>query len=260
LKQAGIGISPRKQPKQARSTQLVENVLEAAVRVLSREGARHFTTRRVAQAAGISVGSLYQYFPNKESILFRLQTDEWQATVALLLGILDSHDRTPFDRLRMAIVAFLRSEYEEAPIRAALADAAPLFRDTPEAFKYRRAAFRRFLAFWRELLPQLSPRQRLQAIDLVMMTVEAIGNRVSEDRRSIVEVEACATALADMLCAYLGQLRRTTRADVTSGLRASHPSFQYNSRPRSSNRFQDGKSARPHCATIAADRRNRPHY
>lgn len=105
----------RKQPKQARSTQLVKDVLEAATQVLSREGARCFTTSRVAEAAGVSVGSLYQYFPNKEAILFRLQTDEWQATIAAVLEILGDDRWMPFDRLRLAISAFLRSECDEAP-------------------------------------------------------------------------------------------------------------------------------------------------
>ena len=67
--------SSRKQPKQARSAELVASILEAAVQVLAEEGAQHFTTVRVAEKAGVSVGSLYQYFPNKAAILFRLQSD-----------------------------------------------------------------------------------------------------------------------------------------------------------------------------------------
>ena len=86
-------ISLRKSPRQARSTQLVSDILEAAVRVLAREGARRFTTARVADEAGVSVGSLYQYFPNKEAILFRLQTDEWMQTGELLVRILDDSTR-----------------------------------------------------------------------------------------------------------------------------------------------------------------------
>src|SRR5580692_10776868 len=70
-------VSARKRPQQERSTRLVADILEAAVRVLVREGAPRFTAARVAEAAGVSVGSLYQYFPNKEAILFRLQTEEW---------------------------------------------------------------------------------------------------------------------------------------------------------------------------------------
>ncbi|WP_395444929.1 helix-turn-helix domain-containing protein [Caulobacter sp. UC70_42] len=72
-------ISSRKQPKQARSTELVAAILEAAVQVLTKEGAARFTTARVADKAGVSVGSVYQYFPNKAAILFRLQSDEWRA-------------------------------------------------------------------------------------------------------------------------------------------------------------------------------------
>lgn len=62
-------LSSRKEPRQARSTQLVADILEAAVRVLAREGAHRFTTARVAETAGISIGSLYQYFPDKIAIV-----------------------------------------------------------------------------------------------------------------------------------------------------------------------------------------------
>ena len=84
-------ISSRKHPKQARSRQLVADILTAAGRVLARDGARSFTAARVAEEAGVSVGSLYQYFPNKEALLFRLQTDEWEQTGGLLAGILPRH-------------------------------------------------------------------------------------------------------------------------------------------------------------------------
>lgn len=56
-------LSVRKRPRQARSARLVTSILKAAVRVLEREGAQKFTTARVAEEAGVSVGSLYQYFP-----------------------------------------------------------------------------------------------------------------------------------------------------------------------------------------------------
>src|ERR1700735_5848589 len=103
-------ISARKRPRQERSTQLVADVLEAAVRVLAREGAPSFTAARVAEEAGVSVGSLYQYFPNKEAILFRLQTDEWEQTGGLLAGILADTARPPVGRLRTAGREFIRFE------------------------------------------------------------------------------------------------------------------------------------------------------
>src|SRR4051794_5977273 len=106
-------LSSRKQPRQARSTELVSAILEAAVQVLAKEGAGRFTTARVAEKAGVSVGSVYQYFPNKAAILFRLQSDEWRQTPRLLRAILEDGDRPPFERLRALVHAFIRSECEE---------------------------------------------------------------------------------------------------------------------------------------------------
>jgi AcrR family transcriptional regulator len=60
---------PRKQPRQARSRALVEAILDATERVLAHEGCEHATTTRVAEIAGVSVGSLYQYFPSREALL-----------------------------------------------------------------------------------------------------------------------------------------------------------------------------------------------
>lgn len=86
------------------------------------------TTARVAEKAGVCVGSLYQYFPNKVAILFRLQSDEWRQTNTLLTGILGDPAKPPLARLRTLVHAFIRSECDEAAVRIALNDAAPLYR------------------------------------------------------------------------------------------------------------------------------------
>jgi len=110
----GAQISSRRQPKQARSADLLAAILEAAIQVLSKEGAQRFTTTRVAERAGVSVGSVYQYFPNKAAILFRLQSDEWRQTTGMLCGILQDARHPPLERLRALVHAFVRSECEEA--------------------------------------------------------------------------------------------------------------------------------------------------
>lgn len=200
-------ISTRKQPKQARSKQLVGEILSAAGRVLARDGARRFTAARVAEEAGVSVGSLYQYFPNKEAILFRLQTDEWKQTSDLLAGILADASLPPLDRLRAVVVAFVRSECEEAEMRVALDDATPLYRDAPEARALRLVVARTARTFMREAFPHVPEPARLVAADVIMMSMAAVGKQVSEAGYAPAAIDARARALGDMFCAYLESFR-----------------------------------------------------
>lgn len=200
-------ISSRKQPKQARSTELVAVILEAALHVLAEEGAHRFTTTRVAERAGVSVGSLYQYFPNKAAILFRLQSDEWRQTTDLLGRILEDVNKPPLERLRNLVQAFIRSECAEAEIRVALNDAAPLYRDAPEAKEARASGERTMQVFMREALPQASKATRTLAGNLITTTLSTVGKRFSENPRARAEIEAYAEAMADMFCAYLTSIR-----------------------------------------------------
>ncbi|HWU64535.1 MAG TPA: TetR/AcrR family transcriptional regulator [Ensifer sp.] len=62
-------INPRKTPRQRRSADLVEAIYEGGARILETEGLAGLNTNRVAEVAGVSVGSLYQYFPSKEAIV-----------------------------------------------------------------------------------------------------------------------------------------------------------------------------------------------
>ncbi|MGO8149128.1 TetR family transcriptional regulator [Rhizobium leguminosarum] len=199
-------ISSRKQPKQARSAELVAAILDAAAQVLAREGAQRFTTARVAERAGVSIGSLYQYFPNKAAILFRLQSDEWRQTTDMLGGILAHVQRPPLERLRRLVHAFLRSECEEAAMRVALHDAAPLYRDAPEAQAARASGDRIVELFMQEVLPSAPEGMRVLVGDLITTTLGTVGKQFSESPRSLAEIDAYSDAMADMFCAYLERL------------------------------------------------------
>ncbi|SDT98597.1 TetR family transcriptional regulator [Pseudomonas yamanorum] len=204
-------ISSRKEPKQARSTELVSAILEAAIQVLAKEGASRFTTARVAEKAGVSVGSVYQYFPNKAAILFRLQTDEWQQTSQMLSRILEDVSQPPLERLRALVHAFIRSECEEAQMRVALSDAAPLYRDAPEAHEVRAGGQQVFQTFMLELLPQVPETTRDLACDLIVTTFSSVGKEFSGSPRTEAQITAYADAMADMFGAYVTVLNQTAR-------------------------------------------------
>jgi AcrR family transcriptional regulator len=86
-------VEPPKPPRSPRTeagAEIIESVLAAAEIVIEQDGLAKFTTNRVAERAGVSVGSLYQYFPNKESVLAELARRLERRTQAQLIEILRS--------------------------------------------------------------------------------------------------------------------------------------------------------------------------
>jgi AcrR family transcriptional regulator len=69
-KTAEVELEPRKTPQQSRSVATVQAIYDATIQVLLKDGLEGLTTVHVAQRAGVSVGTLYQYFPNKQALLF----------------------------------------------------------------------------------------------------------------------------------------------------------------------------------------------
>ena len=103
----------RKTPVQERSKQTIETILDAATQVLQVEGEERFTTNRVAEKSGFSIGTLYQYFPNKNAIVEALVERERiaiETTVARTISKVEPHEIEDVIRMvvRTAINAFGR--------------------------------------------------------------------------------------------------------------------------------------------------------
>jgi AcrR family transcriptional regulator len=91
--------NPRKQASQQRSRATVEALIEATARILVREGFDKASTNRIAQQAGVSVGSLYQYYPSKE---------------ALVAAVVDRHNKQLMERTRSALAEVAALPLEQA--------------------------------------------------------------------------------------------------------------------------------------------------
>jgi AcrR family transcriptional regulator len=132
-------LRPRKRPTQARSRDTVQAILTAAARVFSAHGYAAATTNRIAETAGVSVGSLYEYFPNKDALLVALMEAHIAEGEAILAraGTAALAARIPLeDAIRGFVVAMIelhardrrlhRVPFEEAPqpasVRRRLAD------------------------------------------------------------------------------------------------------------------------------------------
>src|SRR6516164_4846579 len=96
---------PRKSPQQQRSRETVDVILAATARVLVREGFDKASTNRIAEAAGVSVGSLYQYFPSKEALVVAVIERHNEDLMRVVRGALAEVAAQPLERAVRTLVA-----------------------------------------------------------------------------------------------------------------------------------------------------------
>jgi len=94
----------RRRPKQSRARFTVESILDAVVRILKREGVKAVTTNRVAEVAGVSIGSVYQYFPDKRAIFAALHERHIQQIDRVVESKLLEYAESSLDDLIRAMV------------------------------------------------------------------------------------------------------------------------------------------------------------
>ncbi len=87
--------APRKQPSQERSRATLDAILTATARVLQRDGFDRASTNRIADAAGVSIGSLYQYFPSKEALVAALADRHMERMSRVLTDGMEAVARAP---------------------------------------------------------------------------------------------------------------------------------------------------------------------
>ncbi|WP_431919248.1 TetR/AcrR family transcriptional regulator [Micromonospora wenchangensis] len=195
-------LQPRREPRQVRAELTRERILAAAAHIFSEYGYAAGTTNRIAERARISIGSLYQYFPNKDAILAALlvrhvdrgtwtRADELDlspgtlaATVrALVRDAIDNHSEDP---------QLLRIMIEEAPLSQELLDT------IDRHGKQRVAQIRDLLA----LHPDVRVTDLDTAAELIVFTVEINTHKLMADPRP-VPVERFERELANMVTRYL---------------------------------------------------------
>jgi len=113
----------RRSPHQARSRDKLELIFEASIRILNKQGMEGLTTNRIAEVAGVSIGTLYQYFSNKQEILAALGKREIDATIAKITEQLFApNDET--DKLRLLVHILLNAFDGRHQVRKILLDIA----------------------------------------------------------------------------------------------------------------------------------------
>ena len=120
-------LKPRKVPKQQRSRALVDAIIEATARVLVARGFESLNVAEVAEVAGVSIGSLYQYFPHKEALVVALLERHADRESAFLEArFTELRAATPAALLRTAVTAVLAFRALDPELHQALTSVIPI--------------------------------------------------------------------------------------------------------------------------------------
>lgn len=201
-------LRPRKKPIQRRSQETVEVILRAAARVLVRRGYAGTTTNHVAAAAGVSIGSLYEYFPGKEAIVLALvhrHVDQAEALLgARLAELLPGAASRPLAETVRALVDTMVALHADDPALHRV-----IFEELPRLPELRARVSRLEEAGVQAIEALLSAHPETRVADphiaarLVVDVAEAATHRWVTDGRGPIPAERMAEELAVLLTRYL---------------------------------------------------------
>jgi AcrR family transcriptional regulator len=118
---APVSLNPRKKPRQARAEATLDAIFEATIQVLLSDGPHKLTTTRVAERAGVSVGTMYQYFPHKQALIYALNERYLVALAEKIEGACRMHQGAPVAKGVEALIdVYWRAKTERADVTRAL--------------------------------------------------------------------------------------------------------------------------------------------
>jgi AcrR family transcriptional regulator len=193
----------RRQPVQRRSRQTVEAVLDAVVRILKRDGIDGVTTNRIAEVAGVSIGSVYQYFPDKRAIYTALHDRHVEQISRVIESTLVEHAAAPFDELVRALVeALIDAHASDVELHQLMTTEVPHGGDGARALEVRlRNTFR--LALSSRPRPTRTPRDLDRILFVLPHMVEALSHGAAYRRPPQLSLAAAKEEAVRAVLAYL---------------------------------------------------------
>jgi AcrR family transcriptional regulator len=200
-------LDPRRMPRQDRSQDTVRALREAAARIFASRGYAGATTNHIAALAGVSIGSLYEYFPNKDALLVALLEEHLTAAEMLLTHTAAETLADPYAGLRDVVGRFVRAmialHAHEPALHRVLFEEAPL----PPRVRQRLARIEERVttevAAWCGRHPEVHRPDPQLAAAIVVQTIEALTHTLVVHRHGALDVDACAGEVTTLVTAYL---------------------------------------------------------
>jgi AcrR family transcriptional regulator len=195
---------PRKNPTQERSAATVEALLQATARILVKEGYDRASTNRIAEAAGVSVGSLYQYFPSKEALVAALIDHHISSMTRLFEAKMLELAEAPMEvAIRDVIRVMIEAHRIDPQLHQVLVEQVPRLgrlQRIEEVETYARAVVRAYLESRKD---QIRPKDLELAAFLMAHVVEAVTHGAVLHEPSLLESEGLVTETTDLVLRYL---------------------------------------------------------
>jgi len=208
MKPRKLDANPRKHPTQARAKETVEAIIGAASQILIQHGYEQTTTARIATRAGVSVGSLYQYFPNKEAIVAALIERHADELVSIVRSILRSHAHAGLEAcVRAAIDATITAHRLDPRLHKILHEQVPRVGRLETAMRANHELTSEIERFLRQHAEEIDPSHDPRITATVIETVvDAIAHKAVLERSTLSPAAAAREAFA-LVMTYLTQPR-----------------------------------------------------
>lgn len=197
-------LNPRRKPAQARSEDTVECILEATAHILRVEGVKKASTNRIAERAGVSIGSLYQYFPNKQALFVALARKHLGQMQALLVTKLSKMTGAPLTKAVPAMVnAMIDAHSSDPSLHCAISSLTPDL--LPENEIHSTEQF--YLALIKNYLdhhPDIAETQNTEiAAFILVQTIETLTHRAVLNRPDLLDGPEFRNDVTRLLLNYL---------------------------------------------------------
>ncbi|AFY93565.1 TetR/AcrR family transcriptional regulator [Chamaesiphon minutus] len=195
--------TPRKLPQQDRSRVTFEAILEATARILVEEGYDKANTNRIAERAGISIGSLYQYFPNKESLMTALIEQHSQEMAELVATKLNRSIDSPLEIVIPEIISAVVAAHAINPrLHQVLSEEIPRSGRSEQMQADERIAelLRTYLERWRDAI---QPQNIDLTVFILSQTVDSLCHAAVIEHPNFVSNSQFEREVSNLLLSYL---------------------------------------------------------
>ncbi|MCC6849220.1 MAG: TetR/AcrR family transcriptional regulator [Deltaproteobacteria bacterium] len=200
-------LRPRKRPRQARSQRTVDAIVKAAAQVFSRRGYAGTTTNHIAERAGVSIGSLYEYFPSKDALLAAIMEAhiaEAEAVLTRAAAEVAGRARDLGGTIRHLVRAMIALHARDRELHRVLFEEAPLSRRLRQALREVEERIVGWVVGLLDAHPEVRVADVPLAAAIVVRTVEALTHNLVLHGQGDAPVEAYTDEIVRLATRYLG--------------------------------------------------------